>query len=123
VADETKKIEQPPHRTEQGEVPHRPRRHPHWIWPVGILAAGVGGVAAFLLRGCWHTQMGWPIREGEYSYQVCTGCGVKRLFDEEAFQGYGPYGYDLHELVARARARHIRKIHEAAPPAKSAGQK
>jgi hypothetical protein len=111
VTEEKNKPPEKP-RTEQGEVPAQPRkRRIHWIWPVGLLAAGVGGAVAWLLRGCWHTQMGWPVREGEVSYQVCTTCGIKRLFDEKAFQGYGPYAYDLHELIARARARHIHDIH------------
>jgi hypothetical protein len=110
--EESKKSPGEGHRLVEGEVRTRPRRHIHWIWPVGLLAAGVGGAAAWLLRGCWHTHMGWPIREGEYSYQVCTGCGIKRLFDEKTFRGYGPYGYDLRELIARARARHIHAIHD-----------
>src|SRR5581483_7866661 len=78
------------------------RRSP-WRWSLGLLAAGVGGAAVFLLRGCWHTKMSWPVREGEVSYQVCLGCGIKRLFNEEQFHGYGPYGYDVKELVARER--------------------
>jgi hypothetical protein len=28
------------------------------------------------------------------------GCGAKRLFDEERFRAYGPYRYDLNELIA-----------------------
>jgi len=78
----------------------------------GLAAAGAGGAAMFLLRGCWHSKMGWPMREGDHSYQVCLGCGIKRLFDEKKFRGYGPYGYDVKELVAReqaARARQRRK--------------
>jgi hypothetical protein len=46
----------------------------------------------------------WPMREGDHSYQVCLGCGIKRLFDEKKFRGYGPYGYDVKELIAREQA-------------------
>jgi hypothetical protein len=44
--------------------------------------------------------MSWPVRAQGYSYQVCLGCGIKRLFDEQAFQAYGPYRYDLTRLIA-----------------------
>ena len=57
-------------------------------------------------------QDGLAMREGEHSYQVCLGCGIKRLFDEKKFRGYGPYGYDVKELIAREQAvrmRHRRK--------------
>jgi DNA-directed RNA polymerase subunit RPC12/RpoP len=81
---------------------------PHWIWPLSIAAAGVGTVAAVLLRGCWHRNIGWPVKHDEhYSYVVCTDCGIKRLFDEKLFRDYGPYGYDLDELIAQDRAKHI----------------
>ena len=63
----------------------------------------------FLLRGCRHSRMGWPMREGEHSYQVCLGCGIKRLLDEKKFRGYGPYGYDLKELIAREQAIRMRQ--------------
>ncbi len=85
-----------------------------WLWPLGVGAAALGGAAAFLLRGCWHTRMSWPIREGDCAYQVCLGCGIKRLFDEKAFRAYGPFGYDLHELLARERAMRIRKQRKTA---------
>jgi hypothetical protein len=49
--------------------------------------------------------MSWPVRFQDRSYQVCLGCGIKRLFDEKAFRAYGPYSYDLNWLVARDRAR------------------
>jgi len=59
--------------------------------------------------------MGWPVRHNEqYSYRVCTDCGAKRLFDHANFREYGPYGYDLDELIARDRARNIKRIHRAA---------
>lgn len=87
----------------------RPRRT-HWVWPLGVALAGVGSAAAFLLRGCWHTHMSWPVSvDDEYSYQVCTACGIKRLYDVQAFHAYGPFGYDVHELVARERAARMRR--------------
>jgi hypothetical protein len=49
--------------------------------------------------------MSWPVRFEDHSYQVCLGCGIKRLFDEQAFRAYGPYSYDLNKLVAQDRAR------------------
>ena len=75
-----------------------------WLWPLGILAAGVTGVAAVAVRGCWHKNMSWPVRAGKLSYQVCTACGVKRLFDEHTFTGYGPFSYELGELIDIAQA-------------------
>lgn len=100
-----------PRRTQQGEVPPQSTRHPHWIWPLGLAVAGVGGAAAFMLRGCWHTKMGWPLKyDDEYSYQVCTNCGIKRLYDEKTFHAYGPYGYDLRELIARERAARLHRL-------------
>jgi hypothetical protein len=71
-----------------------------WLWPLGFLATGLAGAALVLLRGCWHGKMSWPVRYQGYSYQVCLGCGIKRLFDEEAFRAYGPYSYDLDRLIA-----------------------
>jgi len=47
--------------------------------------------------------MSWPVRFQDHSYQVCLGCGIKRLFDEQAFRAYGPYSYDLNRLIARHR--------------------
>jgi hypothetical protein len=70
-----------------------------WVWPLG-LATGLAGAAVVLFRGCWHGKMSWPVRAQGYSYQVCLGCGIKRLFDEQAFQAYGPYRYDLTRLIA-----------------------
>jgi hypothetical protein len=55
-----------------------------------------------VLRGCWHRKMSWPVRYQSYSYQVCLGCGIKRLFDEKSFRAYGPFSYDLNRLIARA---------------------
>jgi hypothetical protein len=72
-----------------------------WKVPLGLVATGVAGAAVLILRGCWHRKMSWPVRYQEHSYQVCLGCGIKRLFDEKAFRAYGPYSYDLNRLVAR----------------------
>jgi hypothetical protein len=78
-----------------------------WMWPLGVAATGLAGVAMVLLRGCWHRKMSWPVRSQGYSYQVCTGCGIKRLFDEKTFQAYGPYHYELEVLINRDRAQHV----------------
>ena len=71
-----------------------------WKVPLGLVATGVAGAAVLVLRGCWHRKMSWPVRYQEHSYQVCLGCGIKRLFDEKSFCAYGPYSYDLNRLVA-----------------------
>ncbi len=57
------------------------------------------------MRGCWHAKMSWPVRARDHSYQVCLGCGIKRLFNEKDFRAYGPYSYDLTRLIAWDRAR------------------
>ena len=72
---------------------------------VGAVATGLAGVTLLLLRGCWHRRMSWPVRAEGHSYQVCLGCGVKRSFDEKGFRSYGPFHYDLQELIAWERAR------------------
>jgi hypothetical protein len=71
-----------------------------WMWPLGLLATGLAGVGVVLFRGCWHGKMSWPVRSQGHSYQVCLGCGIKRLFDENSFRAYGPYSYDLNRLIA-----------------------
>lgn len=76
-----------------------------WLWPLGLMATGVAGAAVVLLRGCWHSRMSWPVRSQDCSYQVCLGCGIKRLFDEKAFRAYGPYSYDLNRLRQWDHAR------------------
>jgi hypothetical protein len=76
-----------------------------WLWPFGVVATGLGAAGVVILRGCWHRKMSWPVRFHDHSYQVCLGCGIKRLFDEQAFRAYGPYSYDLNRLVARDRAQ------------------
>lgn len=80
-----------------------------WLWPLGVLATGVAGAAIVIFRGCWHSKMSWPIRVQDCSYQVCLGCGIKRLFDEKAFRSYGPYSYDLNRLISWDRS------HQSAP--------
>jgi len=76
-----------------------------WLWPLGLIATGVAGAAVVLFRGCWHSRMSWPVRVQDHSYQVCLGCGIRRLFDERAFRAYGPYSYDLNGSVAWDRRR------------------
>jgi len=76
---------------------------PGWLWPIGLAATSLAGLAVLALRGCWHRRMSWPVRMQNYSYQVCLGCGVKRLFDEKRFCAYGPFRYDLNELIAWER--------------------
>ena len=71
-----------------------------WLWPAGAVATGMAGVGLLLLRGCWHRRMSWPVRSQGHAYQVCLSCGVKRLFDESSFRSYGPFHYDLNELIA-----------------------
>jgi hypothetical protein len=86
-----------------------------WKLPLGLVATGVAGAAVLVLRGCWHRKMSWPVRFQQHSYQVCLGCGIKRLFDERAFRSYGPYSYDLNRLVAWDKAQHEKTAAEQAP--------
>ena len=83
-----------------------------WLWSWGVLATGLAGAGVVILRGCWHSKMSWPVRAQGFSYQVCLGCGIKRLFDEEAFRAYGPYSYDLNRLIAWHQGREA-KLHPA----------
>jgi len=76
-----------------------------WFWPLGLLATSLAGVGVVVMRGCWHSKMSWPVRAQDHSYQVCLGCGIKRLFNEKDFRGYGPYSYDLNRLIAWDSAR------------------
>jgi hypothetical protein len=85
-----------------------------WLWPMGLLATGMAG-AAVILRGCWHSKMSWPVRSQGCAYQVCTGCGIKRLFDEDAFRGFGPYSYDLQRLLGYEQARRLKNKPQAPP--------
>jgi len=70
-----------------------------------LLSAFIPHYFLALLGGCRHTRMGWPIRLDGCAYRVCLGCGIKRLFDEESFLGYGPYGYDVKGLMAKGIRR------------------
>ena len=82
-----------------------------WLWSLSVVGTSLAGAAVFVFRGCWHTKMSWPVRAQGYSYQVCTNCGIKRLFDEKAFRRYGPFSYDLEYLIAWEQA-HRRKSHQ-----------
>ena len=81
------------------------KKKSRWKWPLGLMATGLAGAAVVVFRGCWHGKMSWPVRAQGYSYQVCTGCGIKRLFDEGIFRAYGPYSYDLLRLIEWDRAQ------------------
>ncbi|MGA2962866.1 MAG: hypothetical protein ABSD96_14405 [Candidatus Korobacteraceae bacterium] len=95
----------------------RKRRRVHWVFPLGLGLAGLASAAAFVMRGCWHRNMSWPARaedeHGHYSYQVCNDCGIMRLFDERTFRGIGPYGYDLHALIAGERLLRFQRMQRA----------
>ncbi len=86
-----------------------------WKLPLGLMATGVAGAAVLVLRGCWHRKMSWPVRYQQNSYQVCLGCGIKRLFDEKLFRAYGPYSYDLNRLISWDTANR-EKIREQESP-------
>lgn len=86
-------------------------RRSRWLWPMGLFATGLAG-AAVVFRGCWHSKMSWPVRAQGCAYQVCTACGIKRLFDENAFRGYGPYSYDLQRLLAWDEAKRAKSKSE-----------
>ena len=80
------------------------KKSTRWL-PIGLFATAFAGIGMVLFRGCWHRKMSWPIRSAGACYQVCTGCGIKRLFDESSFRAYGPYSYDLDRLLAAKRDR------------------
>jgi len=86
-----------------------------WLWPLGVVATGLGAAGVVIFRGCWHSKMSWPVRFEDHSYQVCLGCGIKRLFDEQAFRAYGPYSYDLNKLIAQDRARSKEALPQTEP--------
>ena len=90
-----------------------------WLWPLGVVATGVAAASVVIFRGCWHRRMSWPIRSLGHSYQVCLGCGIKRLFDEKAFRAYGPYSYDLARLIQGDSESRVARVAEvpAPPPA------
>jgi hypothetical protein len=77
-----------------------------WWWPTRMVATGKA-VAGF--RGCWHSSMSWPVSAKGFSYQVCLGCGAKRLFDEESFRAFGPFQNELKESKLEEHDRqHVR---------------
>jgi hypothetical protein len=88
-----------------------------WWWP-GAVATNLVGAAMGALRGCWHSKMSWPVGLQGYSYQVCLSCGAMRLFDEKAFTAYGPFRYDLNELIAweKSTKRKSRPVEEGQRP-------
>jgi len=100
-------------KDQQDPNPKKTKRS-RWLWPMGLLATSMAG-AAVVLRGCWHSKMSWPVRSQGCAYQVCTGCGIKRLFDEDAFRGFGPYSYDLQRLMAYEQARRLKNQPAATP--------
>jgi hypothetical protein len=89
----------------------------NWLWPLGLVVTSVAAASVVVFRGCWHRKMSWPLRSQGYSYQVCTSCGIKRLFDEKLFRAYGPYSYDLARLIHRAQQSRPARVTEVpAPP-------
>lgn len=92
----------------------------HWPWHLGLLATGLATAGVFIFRGCWHSRMSWPVRARDHSYQVCLGCGIKRLFDEKTFRAYGPYSYDLDRLIANDQARRQKAKPKVEPPRRAA---
>ena len=89
----------------ESEKSEKRGRKTSWLWPAGMAATGLAGFGLLVLRGCRHRQMSWPVRMQGCAYQVCLSCGVKRLFDEKSFRSYGPFSYDLDELIAWDRSR------------------
>jgi len=82
----------------QQEKPERFKKS-SWWWP-GVVATSLAGAVVAAFRGCWHAKMSWPVGVQGYSYQVCLSCGAMRLFDEKTFSAFGPFRYDLDELIA-----------------------
>lgn len=76
-----------------------------WWWPAGVVATSLAGAALVAFRGCWHRKMSWPIGAQGYSYQVCLSCGAMRLFDEKTFSAFGPFRYNLNELIVWEQSR------------------
>jgi hypothetical protein len=70
------------------------------MFGTGLLLVGIGLGAKRLFTFCRHEKMGWPIRQDGYTYQACLDCGIKRLFDEDRFQPYGRYSYNLKQTGA-----------------------
>jgi hypothetical protein len=92
-----------------------PKYKSRWLLRLGLVATGLAGVGVVIFRGCWHRKMSWPVRSQGHSYQVCVGCGSKRLFDEKNFRAYGPYGSDLRQLISWDEAR-LKKFQVETPP-------
>jgi hypothetical protein len=90
----------PPGCEQVSEENNKYDKKSRWVWGLSLLATSLAGAAVFVFRGCWHNKMSWPVRSQGYSYQVCTNCGIKRLFDEQAFCSYGPYSYEIERLIA-----------------------
>ena len=108
-------LDRPEKRPEKPEKRPEKNKMPGWLWPLGVATTSLAGLAVLMLRGCWHRRMSWPVRVQNYSYQVCLGCGVKRLFDEKRFCAYGPFRYDLNQLIAWERSNRA----ESAPAPKA----
>jgi len=81
------------------DKPEKPRKSTRW-WSGAVATSLLGAAVVASFRGCWHGKMSWPVGVRGYSYQVCLSCGAMRLFDENAFSSYGPFRYDLNELIA-----------------------
>jgi hypothetical protein len=92
--------------SDEGEGAGKPKKS-GWLWPAGMVATGLAGMVLVAIRGCWHRKMSWPVQAQGAAYQVCLSCGAKRLFDEKRFRAYGPYRYDLEELIAWRKSREV----------------
>ncbi len=73
-------------------------------WLPGVVMTSLAGAAAMVFRGCWHSNMSWPLNVNGFSYQVCLNCGAMRLFDEKNLKAYGPVRYNLAALIAWERS-------------------
>jgi hypothetical protein len=69
-------------------------------WRRGAVTASLAEAAVTAFRGCWHGRMSWPVAVRGYSYRICLSCGAMRLFDEKTFSAFGPFRYDLEQLIA-----------------------
>jgi len=69
--------------------------------PGAILKNLLKAAQTLILGGCLHRKMGWPIWLDGHSYRVCMDCGIQRLFDEATLREYGPYSYQVHDLLVR----------------------
>jgi hypothetical protein len=78
------------------EKPEKLKKPFRW-WP-GVVATGWGrrnGHPRLLAR---QNELAGAVQG--YSYRVCLKCGAMQLFDEKAFRAYGPFRYDLNQLIA-----------------------